>query len=425
MGDGRVLPFQVTTFQANGLENYSLDVSELEMRTTSSAGTPIVLVPILMETPPLVLLLAEASRALGALAPPLNPQGRTRGSAVQSIQPVIRQLHGTAPISFLAGQLNGGVNVVALPLQQDLGYDRALSRAELMQPKDGTKGRLVWTLFASLIGLWIHEPATLAVSKCATFLKLNPDLQPHFQAEQVGARSLRRLSLNWASGVEPKNINVHEALQRCELLHQELRNALDVPASDPDADFLHSWIDRVGSCDVSELLVDESRGSMSIPEIEHDRLRLTPFSSDIQPPVTRAGTDVWHQPLHCYTPTFTEERELYTEDCWHDLQRYLHVLEVDNLNIAWAPEARRRPPPFIRGQECFVPQAQGCIWDLRRSAEGIISPLNVAAPLRSQFHRQRPGRPTGWEYIKQAKPDWPDQRLLWYLERGLLYKTLQ
>ena len=408
--------------QAEPRSPHELIYIETPSAHSDVALVPItVLVPVLISPSPLVLVIVvHANRILGALAPPAcpasNTPSRARGSAVQSVRHVIDALAPAQPIAFLAGQVHGGINVVALPVSQDLGIARK---------EDAHKGTRVgtswvaWATLTSLLGLWIHPAAALAIAKCSTFAASSP-MNAHHGV--MGARSLRAISSSWSSGVAQRTLSVREALLKCELVHQQLRNALDVPSSDPDAAYLHSWIDRVGACDVSELLIDESRGSMSLPEVDFERLKLSPFSADIEPPLTQRGVDVWHQPLHCYEPTFHHPRELYTDQCWSDLQDYLAVLHRDLLHVAWSPDERARPPPFVRGQECFVHEARGCVWDLRRSNDGLIIPLDFAAPLRSQFHRARPGRLSGWEYIKSKRPDWRDQRLLWYLERGIDYE---
>eukprot|EP00965_Chrysotila_dentata_P072075 2381156-Pleurochrysis_carterae.AAC.1 len=48
-----------------------------------------------------------------------------------------------------------------------------------------------------------------------------------------------------------------DALFQCERANARLRAALTVPSSDPDQDYLRCWVDRVGACDLNELVRDE------------------------------------------------------------------------------------------------------------------------------------------------------------------------
>ena len=67
----------------------------------------------------------------------------------------------------------------------------------------------------------------------------------------------------------------------------------------------------------------------------------------------------------------------------------------------------------MAGQDCFVPAARGCIWDLRRAGEGIIEPLDFSSRLHSRLDVS---------YVDAMIPDWPDQRLLRYLHEGFHFE---
>ena len=56
---------------------------------------------------------------------------------------------------------------------------------------------------------------------------------------------------------------------------------------------------------------------------------------------------------------------------------------ISSITIAEreAHERLTRPDPFVAGQDCFIPDARQCIWDLRRGHEGIIEPLDLSAPI--------------------------------------------
>ena len=93
------------------------------------------------------------------------------------------------------------------------------------------------------------------------------------------------------------------------------------------------------------------------------------------------------QPAHCYYPAFSSPAELLEAWCRKALLSWLLELEDDLGGIAdRPPEARsERPQPFVAGQDCFVEQARGCVWDLRRAGEGIIAPLDFGARIHSRL----------------------------------------
>eukprot|EP00965_Chrysotila_dentata_P113380 3747047-Pleurochrysis_carterae.AAC.1 len=58
-----------------------------------------------------------------------------------------------------------------------------------------------------------------------------------------------------------------DALLRCERANARLRSALSVPPSaDPDHAYLRSWVDRVGACDLANLLRDDALLDTLLPE---------------------------------------------------------------------------------------------------------------------------------------------------------------
>eukprot|EP00965_Chrysotila_dentata_P061896 2050807-Pleurochrysis_carterae.AAC.1 len=77
-----------------------------------------------------------------------------------------------------------------------------------------------------------------------------------------------------------------DALFRCERANARLCAALAVPASDPDHDYLRSWVDKIGDCDLSDLLRDEDLLDSPAPDLASPALALHPFMPLIEPPRT-------------------------------------------------------------------------------------------------------------------------------------------
>jgi hypothetical protein len=175
---------------------------------------------------------------------------------------------------------------------------------------------------------------------------------------------------------------------------------------------LRTWIDRVGACDLSELLHDHARGTLSAPSFDDPALSLVPFSATIKPPTTEPAPPRQRQPDRCYEPAFQSPAELLMPGCLADLQAWLLLVADDLHTMRDHPDERVRPDPFIRGQDCFVPAARGCVWDLRR--RGVVEPLDFLAALHGRLD---------WQYAQLRVPDWPDARLFSYLRDGVRFET--
>eukprot|EP00965_Chrysotila_dentata_P148615 4907396-Pleurochrysis_carterae.AAC.1 len=66
----------------------------------------------------------------------------------------------------------------------------------------------------------------------------------------VGARATQPLLKPAFLHSLSAGVSMAEALLQCERANARLRAALAVPPSDPDHDYLRSWLDRVGACDL-------------------------------------------------------------------------------------------------------------------------------------------------------------------------------
>eukprot|EP00965_Chrysotila_dentata_P086209 2843826-Pleurochrysis_carterae.AAC.1 len=100
-----------------------------------------------------------------------------------------------------------------------------------------------------------------------------------------------------------------DALLRCERANARLRAALSVPASDPDHDYLRSWVDRVGAYDLDDLVRDNALLDSAAPERASPSLSLHPFTPLPLPPRMEPFSPPPLQPVACYSQTFDSPRE--------------------------------------------------------------------------------------------------------------------
>eukprot|EP00965_Chrysotila_dentata_P045250 1503515-Pleurochrysis_carterae.AAC.1 len=86
------------------------------------------------------------------------------------------------------------------------------------------------------------------------------------QRWKVGARALRPLVTSVFPVTLAHGDSIADALLWCEPANARLRAALSVPTSDPDHDYLRSWVDRVGACDFDYLIREDELLGSPAPE---------------------------------------------------------------------------------------------------------------------------------------------------------------
>eukprot|EP00965_Chrysotila_dentata_P122960 4064259-Pleurochrysis_carterae.AAC.1 len=98
-----------------------------------------------------------------------------------------------------------------------------------------------------------------------------------------------------------------DALLRCERTNARLRAALSVPVSDPDYGYLRSWVDRVGACNLDDLVRNNALLGLAAPERASSALALHPFNprSFCRPARSRShrlGCSPWPAAFRPLTP---------------------------------------------------------------------------------------------------------------------------
>eukprot|EP00965_Chrysotila_dentata_P259831 6213697-Pleurochrysis_carterae.AAC.2 len=111
--------------------------------------------------------------------------------------------------------------------------------------------------------------------------------------------------------------SIADALLRRERANTRLRSALTVPPSDPDHAYLRSWVDRVGACDLAEIICDDTLFDTPVPECSSPELVFHPFTPSIEPPRTEPVPPPRLQPVTCYAQTSDSPHELLTPCCFH------------------------------------------------------------------------------------------------------------
>ena len=377
---------------------------------------------------PLVLLPVGEGEAIGA---PATSAGR--GDRTSAVTQAARWLRNLVPASllplhaFLGGETAAKVRVVVAPLAITPPSSDTAHKASTRISLRKRGARFAWFAVAALAGSPVlHHAASLATQRIRTFSDLSVQ-GPAFPMSAaspflVGARPIRALVPRMAVVASTSDATTADKLIQGWTDEQLLRDELNVPASHPHASYLHSLIDRVGALDLADLtandkLLSEKAAAFGDPNFQHFR-----FSDQPRPPDTVYESAQLAQPSHCYEVTFSSPRDLLTDLCWSELDDWSKLVRDDLVNIRDNPTSRRRPAPFVRGQSCFVPKAQGCVWDLRVpgvvQAHAFNEPLSTTLDL-SSIERAFPG---GWG-VQRPGVLWPDQRLISYLAEGVRFEV--
>ena len=70
--------------------------------------------------------------------------------------------------------------------------------------------------------------------------------------------------------------------------------------------------------------------------------------------------------------------------------------------------------PLALGQDMFLPEARGIIWDLRRLKQGIIEPVDFTKPIKTHFNL---------DFLRKRLKDFPDRELVGFLTDGVQFKA--
>ena len=302
---------------------------------------------------------------------------------------------------LVAEHVKARVQIVAIPSTHQL-QDQRLNAAEIKI----NRHIFGWFMLSALSHVMLKSFADLAVAKCMTFIQPSPYSNLHgLDGVNVGARGIHVMAsgLDLLGNIKKKSYTLVEAEVYCLTVDRKLREALMVHDSDPDADYLHSWVERIGACDPSQILDQVGHQEVRVTELGRPDVADIKFTPRIPAPQTEPASYSDRQPDYCYEVKPSSLGDILTDTCVKDLLNYINTtLREDLVNIAYTPLERVRPRPFVRGSSCFKSSARGCIWDLRQIKKGIITPLELTLPLPSQLHQPTDLGRRGIDYIEAA-----------------------
>eukprot|EP00965_Chrysotila_dentata_P246890 6207421-Pleurochrysis_carterae.AAC.1 len=160
-----------------------------------------------------------------------------------------------------------------------------------------------------LAGTPYYLPASLAASKLRSYLTpgVHHSLMPQVDAQRwaVGAREAQPvLKPAFALSLSSES-SMADALIQCERANARLRAALMVPSSNLDHDYLLSWVERVGACDLSDFVRDDALLDLPAPDRSAPALALHSFTPLITPQLTDPLPRPTLEPVECHAQTLT------------------------------------------------------------------------------------------------------------------------
>ena len=216
------------------------------------------------------------------------------------------------------------------------------------------------------------------------------------------AKSLARISANTFSVLS-------EMQKGCTDLKASLR---EVPTCDPQAEYLKSWYDCVSAPDLSEFPAELLESTLDYSD---DALRLLELPEEYVPPVTQ-----WSELAPAQVPPLGFEpstvEHLLTHEAICQINQWIQRSMIDLARMQRLGEqaGRKYNKVLALGQDAFLPEARGIVWDLRRVNEGVIVPLDFRRKIDTHWDL---------EYIWDNLKDYPDQELVSMLLQGVQYKA--
>lgn len=205
-----------------------------------------------------------------------------------------------------------------------------------------------------------------------------------------------------------------QQLHLLECYDTHLRRALNAASrSCPHRGYLASWVDQVDTTPNADIPFHLRGASPS--EFDNPILVDTPFAAPmptpaLPPPIFPGAQQTSYKPRSIY--------QILKAGSIRKLARALNAI-ADSLahmqrGEELPPRLRRGLTTTVIGQDGFVPEARGIIWDLRsRHPEGHFLPLDFTAPIATHLNTDA--------YFDAIGDDYPDQSLRHQVRHGALF----
>ena len=161
---------------------------------------------------------------------------------------------------------------------------------------------------------------------------------------------------------------LNEMRKGCSNLKSLLRNVL---ACDPQAEYLQSWYDCADlskfPTELLENVLDYSNNSLRMLELPTEYVPPNTQWSEIAPPQV---------PPIGFVPSKVEHLLIPEAICSFGQWITRSMIDLARMQRLGERAGRKYNKVLALGQEAFLPEARGTVWDLRRVNEGIIVPLD-------------------------------------------------
>jgi hypothetical protein len=377
----------------------------------------VVLIPFRLGSPPTFFMAPRGSFVLTEL---LEVDDRAHQAAHSVANRMAESMFTQSPLSFLAARLEDERTLVfALPISND-DFPTSLWTADSMLPN----GLRQWcSLVADAVLTLLPPPPLSALASVDPAYRARGVEADHWQRAQltaitqVGTTGRSAVVRSAAMTLQPcgeseawllgqrHQIELDNVDLKADLLALAETSSVSVAAS------LKGWADAVKPVPWSEIpsgLHSELDGctnpmfaTLLFPE------PCPPHATEWLPRASQPSTVQGFNP-RCLEDLLTAESIQLIED-WMLTQ----LAFLEEIKVMGSKAQRRSNTPLALGQDCFVAEARGIVWDLRRLSEGIIVPVDFAAPILSHLNK---------DLLSQLLSSHPDQELRSFLLEGVRYK---
>ena len=334
-------------------------------------------------------------------------------------------LHAHTCIVFPAGWVdNRQVKVLVSPVPIALPPLAVVRTQQQRRWRQAHQPGLYFMMLTALLGGASYEAAATAYARAAAFRQTvasatEATLAGQIMMQAVSLRFGARELTSVARGQDPSQCEVAtlpELTIKSLLAESQLRDAL-YSFSNPDdvseTEFIHEWGAAIQAFDPTDI---PEGACKELPTLQQRSLMDVPFSHPTPIPVTswipRKPQQVCQtcpNASHCSQLILPEARCAGAIAEWWEHASY----DFAALAAGRGLDARRTQTLAI-GQDCFLPCAQGCVWDCR--VPHVVSPLDYSAPVDQDVALS-----LDRDALVEAMADWPDQGLRSHLHYGVRF----
>ena len=421
-GDGRVVDAVVPSRVAGdaqpthaaplprggSLAEEPVELPVLDLRAVADAASLIVFVSVLLQ--PLVYAHVNGFTIHGVLL----PDGCSRPSYVQAVQPLVKLAAGATASAFLVGEYVGGARLSTAPLDYRPQRRNICSTAARRLGQLSAGASFMWCTLAALHGTPMADAAARSLLACEAYIKPGHHLAD-FPAEAFDVPMTFRCGMTPATSVLARPLLEHvasppawRAIAVSMQANRQLIAALNAASEDT---LLSGWIDRIHPLDASDIPPSLLAALPSYDDAGLERLPFSPVYQPLhtpwlplppkQPAVPDGAPACVESPFAMMLPATQKLVSSWLREALRDLM-HIRATVADGKAAAMVEGTvlRQRPRALAVGRDELHPWARDRVWDCR---EACCKLLDFQAPIQTHLNL---------EYFRRRLEAYPDRYLV-------------